>query len=201
MLSIIIFVVITATKSKLNQNIWGNVWKILKRKRKTIKKTKIVSADDADECMCISSYDSREKKTQMLQLNQMITHQCSAVSNEFDFEGTTFPAALFDVGHVILLFHLNHSKTYVWTYKETDTLKGSSFFLPRPHTGLLGNWTFGVLIITKNDSVTFELETIFSCMKSISSLNRYMLYMFLNELISQPLPWHFYYFSVYLYSQ
>lgn len=54
-----------------------------------------------------------EKKTQMLQLNQMITHQCSAVSNEFDFEGTTFPAALFDVGHVILLFHLNHSKTYV----------------------------------------------------------------------------------------
>lgn len=101
---------------------------ILKRKRKTIKKTKIVSADDADECMCVSSYDSREKKTQMLQLNQMITHQCSAVSNEFDFEGTTFPAALFDVGHVILLFHLNHSKTYVWTYKETDTLKGSSFF-------------------------------------------------------------------------
>lgn len=36
----------------------------------------------------------------MPQLNQMITHQHLAVTNEIDFEVRSFPAALFDVGDV-----------------------------------------------------------------------------------------------------
>lgn len=35
------------------------------------------------------------------QLNQKITHQYLAMSNTFDFEITSFPAALFHVGHII----------------------------------------------------------------------------------------------------
>lgn len=99
-LSIIIFVIIITTERELDQDTCGEGVETAERERenkKKKKKTPLCLCDDVSVCMCIccdSGMSERQK------LNQMITHQHLAVSNEFDFEARGVPAALFNVGHV-----------------------------------------------------------------------------------------------------
>jgi len=49
-------------------------------------------------CMCVIGQSLKSQHV-IPELNQMITHRHLKVSNEYDFEGRTFPEAPFHVGH------------------------------------------------------------------------------------------------------